>query len=208
MNLCKITNMEFAEFKKHLPKMDHSTSRENRQYEDEDYKEPLEPTSLATTIESTLPTTLITTAKIMSPSVTHVTLKNVLDLTCYVRGDATTISWWINGTKVDMKYILSRGGIFLDTTRPSKGQSQTESKLTVAEITHLDAGRYECRGEKPGFVDLYPATDSVSVTVIDPSTNSPLLYQASEITDEPSASEASSVKLCMFLLVICCCVML
>lgn len=158
-----------------------------------------------TNVESTISTIAsLTTAQIMSPPVTHVTLNSVLDLTCFVRGDANTISWWINGTKVDMTYILSRGGIFIDTTRPTKGQTQTTSKLIVAEFTHLDVGRYECRGEKPGFVEQYPAKDSVSVIVIDPSTNSPLLYQASEITDEPSASNGNIVKLCMFLLVICC----
>ena len=121
---------------------------------------------------------------------------STLNLECVVRDEPPiTIWWWLNGTKLDLH--MHRGGVFIETYHQ---KTSSTSKLSVFDFTHADAGLYECRAEKPGYVDNYSVSTSVSVIVIDPS-NAPLF---SDPNLEYMESAATSVKLCMMLLVISC----
>ena len=57
------------------------------------------------------------------------------------------------------------------------------------DFSHDDAGMYECRAEKPGFVNDNPAKSSVHVTVIDP-TKAPLFSEDLDV--EYSNANANS----------------
>lgn len=141
-------------------------------------------------------------AQILSPSVTRVTIGGTLNLECVVREEPpTSIWWWLNGTKLDLGH--HRGGIYIETLRQ---KTSSTSKLIVADFNMADAGVYECRASRPGYVNVNPAKSAVQVTVIDP-TKAPL-YSSDQYWEGGSRQPSNASKLHCFSVLIACMLMM
>ena len=118
------------------------------------------------------PTPEMRKAQILSPNHTRISFGGELSLECVITEEPpVVIWWWLNGTKLEIPH--HRGGLFIVT---EVSPLSSISTLRVHDFSHDDAGMYECRAEKPGFVNDNPAKSSVHVTVIDP-TKAPLFSE-------------------------------
>ena len=146
------------------------------------------------------PTPEMRKAQILSPNHTRISFGGMLSLECLITEEPpVVIWWWLNGTKLDLFH--HRGGLNIETLESNLSSMST---LRVADFKHDDAGLYECRAEKPGFVNDYPAKSSVHVTVIDP-TKAPLFSEDLDVQySNANAVESKFLLTSLYLICIHC----